>query len=627
MSKIRLAKFQRSALIVMLLDIIAVNAAVFLAVIVTRDFHIDAVAVKMLKEWLRYAPLYSVITVSVFYLFKLYQMIWSLVSFREILRVIPAVIVSSVFGAVIGVLFHSTLSLGGYFLMFVFTLTATGLLRCSYRIYHSLFQPHAEQGKRQGKNRTNVMIIGAGKAGQTLLREMLSMDTLNRKACCIIDDNPTKLGRYLEGVPIVGDSSTILENVEKYEIHEILFAIPSAQPKQRHDILEICNQTGCTLKTLPGIYQIIDGEVNLKALRDVSVEDLLTREPVRVNNDDILEKLRGKTILVTGGGGSIGSELCRQIAAHEPALLIIFDVYENSTYEMQQELRRNYPNLHLEVRIGSVRDVDRVEDIFATFRPDVVFHAAAHKHVPLMEDSPCEAIKNNVFGTLNVAAMADKYATNQFVLISTDKAVNPTNVMGASKRLCEMVVQHMSAGSETKFVAVRFGNVLGSNGSVVPLFRRQIEEGGPVTVTDKDIIRYFMTIPEAVSLILQACAFAQNGEIYVLDMGEPVRIDDMARNMIRLCGLEPDVDIEIVYTGLRPGEKLFEELLMDEEGLRRTENHLIFIGSPIAIDKEEFEKNLERLRCACDANDPEIRKLVEEVVPTYRRERTPAAVK
>ena len=625
MGKNRIAKISPSAIVVLMLDLILLNICAVFAVLVTHNFVLDQNTFNMLRDWLLLAPVYCVSTVVVFYLFRLYHMIWSLVSFRELTRVPGAVFINSIIGAICSKLMNAALPISMHVLLFVLFLIATGVMRCSYRVLCSFLR---RKNARTGTGRrriVNVMIIGAGKAGQCIAMEMQqSKQMFNRKVCCIIDDNPVKHGRFLEGVPVVGGSNSILENVDKYQIDEIIFAIPTASPKQRHDILEICNQTDCTLKALPGIYQLIDGEVTLKALRDVSVEDLLAREPVRVDNEDILEKLRGKKILVTGGGGSIGSELCRQIAAHKPEQLIIFDIYENNAYDVQQELRRKYPNLNLQVQIGSVRDPERVERLFETFRPDVVFHAAAHKHVPLMEDSPCEAIKNNVFGTFNVAKMADKYETHQFVLISTDKAVNPTNIMGASKRLCEMVVQYMSGKSETKFVAVRFGNVLGSNGSVVPLFRRQIEEGGPVTVTDKDIIRYFMTIPEAVSLILQACAFAKNGEIYVLDMGEPVRIDDMARNMIRLCGLEPDVDIEIVYTGLRPGEKLFEELLMDEEGLRRTKNHLIFIGSPIEMDADVFEENLARLRAAGDANDPNIRELVAEIVPTYRRKQEPA---
>ncbi|MBQ7565915.1 MAG: polysaccharide biosynthesis protein, partial [Oscillospiraceae bacterium] len=486
----------------------------------------------------------------VFYLFRLYRMIWTLVGLRELLRVVPAVLIAILGGVVLDWLINDpannpAIEMSGWFsswfLILVFTFLLTAGIRCSYRILRTfLHRPNHEHGKEQRR----VMVIGAGKAGQAIIKEIQTTQGMNRKVVAVIDDNATKLGKYLEGVPVVGDCSTIVENAVRLDVQEIIFAIPSAQPSQRRRILEICNLTKCTLKALPGIYQMIDGEVGYKSLKDVSVEDLLARDPIKVDNDAVLEKMRGKTVLVTGGGGSIGSELCRQIAAHSPGELVIFDIFENGAYEIQQELRRRCPDLKLSVQIGSVRDEARMDQLFRTFRPAFVFHAAAHKHVPLMEDSPFEAIKNNVFGTLNTAKMADKYHAEQFLLISTDKAVNPTNIMGAPKRLCENVVRYMSMRSETKFVAVRFGNVLGSNGSVVPLFRRQIEEGGPVTVTDKNIIRYFMTIPEAVSLILQAHAFAKNGEIYVLDMGEPVKIDDMARKMIRLSGLEPDVDIK-----------------------------------------------------------------------------------
>ena len=438
------------------------------------------------------------------------------------------------------------------------------------------------------------MLVGAGAAGQVLLKELQESDKISRptKVCCIVDDNPYKWGRYLEGIKIVGGRQDIIANVKKYKINRIVLAIPTLSGTDQKELLDICKLTGCKLQTVPGMYQLVNGEVSVSRLRDVDITDLLGREQVRVNNTEIFADIFGKTILVTGGGGSIGSELCRQIAGARPRQLIIFDIYENNAYAIQQELMREYPELNLVTLIGSVRNTMRIESVMANYKPDIVFHAAAHKHVPLMEDSPNEAIKNNVIGTYKTAQAAARNGVKKFVLISTDKAVNPTNIMGASKRLCEMVVQMMERKCEnTSFVAVRFGNVLGSNGSVIPLFKKQIAEGGPVTVTDKRVIRYFMTIPEAVSLVLQASYYASGGEIFVLEMGEPVKIDDMARNLIRLSGYTPDVDIKIVYTGLRPGEKLYEELLMDEEGLKETENKLIHIGKPIEMDDDWFWRN------------------------------------
>ena len=483
---------------------------------------------------------------------------------------------------------------------------------------------------------------------------------LTSRACCVIDDNPNKWNRFIEGIPIVGGRDTILENVEKYDIDTIMLTMPSASAKDKRDILNICKETNCELKSLPGIYQLANGEVLLSKMKSVAIEDLLGRDQIKVDMAEIFNQLKGKTILVTGGGGSIGSELCRQIAAHEPKQLIIFDVYENNAYEIEQELRRKYKDrLNLVVLIGSVRDTRRIDMVFEKFRPDIVYHAAAHKHVPLMETSPNEAIKNNVVGTYKTAYAALKYGAQKFVLISTDKAVNPTNIMGASKRLCEMVIQSMDvisrtgknnllpllhahrdvddpmdradvgvgndvqentvskAKNRTQFVAVRFGNVLGSNGSVIPLFKKQIEAGGPVTVTHPDIVRYFMTIPEAVSLVLQAGTYAAGGEIFVLDMGEPVKIDSLARNLIKLSGFEPDVDIKISYSGLRPGEKLYEEKLMAEEGLKKTDNDLIHIGQPIPFDTEKFLGQLETLAAESYENSDHIVELVESIVTTF----------
>ena len=492
----------------------------------------------------------------------------------------------------------------------------------------------------------NAMLIGAGEAGLAILRDLSTNDKTPIRVCCIIDDNPEKRHCSLEGIPIVGGRNDIIAAVGHYGITKILFAIPSASTETKRDILNICKETGCKLLTLPGMYQIANDEFKLSQMREVKLEDLLGRKPVVVNNDEIFSNIVGHVILVTGGGGSIGSELCRQIAAHSPKHLIVFDIYENNAYDIQQELKRHYPELNLTVLIGSVRDSRRIESVFSEYRPELVFHAAAHKHVPLMEDSPCEAIKNNVLGTYKAALSALMYGCKRFILISTDKAVNPTNVMGASKRICEMIIQTMdsiaqsgnisilphldshngfkynnilqnTATPRTEFVAVRFGNVLGSNGSVIPLFKKQISEGGPVTVTDPRIIRYFMTIPEAVSLVLQSATYAKGGEIFVLDMGEPVNIDSMARNLIKLSGLKPDVDIEIKYTGLRPGEKLYEEKLMSEEGLEKTANKLIHIAKPLVIDTEKFLMNLRQLIEYSSRNDSNICQIIKEAVPTY----------
>ena len=467
------------------------------------------------------------------------------------------------------------------------------------------------------KGTENVMIIGAGQAGRQLIREYAVSSHLNSRVACLIDDNPAKHSRILEGVRIVGGRRDIPQAVKRYDIRKIIFAIPSLQGAGRQEILNICSKTGCQIQVVPGIYQLVNGEVTISKLRRVELQDLLGRDPIRVNLGEICGLYQRQKVLITGGGGSIGSELCRQIARHKPRRLVIFDIYENNAYDIQMELRREHPELALDVCIGSVRDRGRVDDLLDTYQPDLIFHAAAHKHVPLMEDSPNEAIKNNVFGTYNMAQSAAAHGVKRFVLISTDKAVNPTNIMGASKRLCEMVVQMMDRRSDTEFVAVRFGNVLGSNGSVVPLFERQIACGGPVTVTHPEITRFFMTIPEAVSLVLQAGYYAKGGEIFVLDMGQPVKIDDMARQLIRLSGFEPDVDIPIIYTGLRPGEKLYEELLMDEEGLQDTANRLIHVGRPIDMDDEAFCRQLEALERACRHNSPDIRRCVADMVPTY----------
>jgi len=500
-----------------------------------------------------------------------------------------------------------------YFMGFILACGMHTGIRFSYRFLRIWRRKHdnSDAGNR-------IMVIGAGAAGQVIIKELRNSSGLNSKVCCVIDDNPSKKGRLIEGVPIVGNRHSIITNVEIYGINHIIYAIPAAKATDRKEILNICKEAGCKLQALPGVYQLINGEVGINKLRDVSLEDLLGREQVHVDNHEIQNIIKDKTILVTGGGGSIGSELCRQIAEAKPSKIVIFDIYENNAFEIRQELKSLYPELDLVTLIGSVRDVGRIETVMNEHRPDMVFHAAAHKHVPLMEDSPNEAIKNNVVGTYNTALAAAKSGVDKFILVSTDKAVNPTNIMGASKRLCEMTIQMLDREYDTCFAAVRFGNVLGSNGSVVPLFKKQIEAGGPVTVTDKRIIRYFMTISEAVSLVLQAACYAENGEIFVLDMGEPVKIDDMARNLIRLSGYTPDVDIMIEYTGLRPGEKLFEELLMDEEGLQSTTNKLIYIGAPIEMDDNEFRHQFEQLKFACEGEVDDIKKVVSEMVPTYK---------
>ncbi len=599
----------------LLTDLILINLSSFAALLARFDFSYAALREStFLDGLLRYAPWFTVMTILIFVPFKLYSSLWEYASMDELLHILLAAMAVAVlqFASIVLNLVELPLSFPMLNAMFLSVLTVA--FRFSYRVARSFVRRRNRRGVQ-----ARTMLIGAGDGGMLTLREFETSENSRNHVVCIIDDDPQKTGRYLNNVKIVGTRRDIAKAVQEYRIEEIVFAIPTATPQQRKQILKLCQDTGCKLKILPGISQLANGEVKVQKIRDVDVIDLLGRDSVQVDLSQIAEYLSGKTVLVTGGGGSIGSELCRQIAMHHPKRLVIFDIYENNAYDIQQELRRAHPELELVTLIGSVRDTKRVELIFRTYRPEIVFHAAAHKHVPLMEDSPNEAIKNNVFGTYHVAKAADRYGTKTFVLISTDKAVNPTNVMGASKRICEMIVQTMANHSETKFVAVRFGNVLGSNGSVIPLFKRQIAEGGPVTVTHPDIIRYFMTIPEAVSLVLQAGAYANRGEIFVLDMGEPVRIDDLARNLIRLSGFTPEEDIEIRYTGLRPGEKLYEEMLMDEEGLRSTANHLIHIGQPIRICEEEFLRQLTELEEACEQNSPDIQSLIAQVVPTYHR--------
>lgn len=619
-------------------DIMAVNVSYFLALLFRFDGFFSQIPDYYVRAYVKFIPIYTILCLVIFYASKMYQSVWQYASFNELAHTCIGSTVASLLHILLITVIYYRMPISYYLWGSCFQMILLVAARFSYR-----FLLLEIRRVRSSDGSHNVMVIGAGGAGQTIIRSIVRNRLSGDRVVCIIDDNPNKWNRYIDGIPIVGGRDDIMYFVEKYDIDKIYIAIPSASKENKRDIINICSETNCVLKNLPDFYQYANTDINIGSLRDVSVEDLLGREPLRTDMSDVFEMIKGKTILVTGGGGSIGSELCRQIAAHQPERLIIFDIYENNAYAIQQELREKYPEMELTVLIGSVRDSRRLEYVFKKYHPDIVYHAAAHKHVPLMEDSPCEAIKNNVVGTYKTAYAAMINNCKRFVLISTDKAVNPTNIMGASKRLCEMVIQafdrcvkngdmssistlhiHPRAAAaepegklRTEFVAVRFGNVLGSNGSVVPLFKQQIERGGPLTVTHPDIVRYFMTIPEAVSLVLLAGAYAHGGEIFVLDMGSPVKIDTLARNLIKLSGLVPDVDIKIEYTGLRPGEKLYEEKLMAEEGLKRTPNKLIHIGNPIPFDTAEFRAQLEELMTAAYDNDDDIRTIVEKMVPTY----------
>lgn len=579
------------------------------------DLSLSSVPIEYAREVWKYGLLQMVMVSLVFYAGHLYAIMWGVSGVREMMQVLLACLVAALAQSVGILLFDARMPRSYYVLWFVLMAGAAMSGRVSFQILQKITDRINRFLEKSIPPR--VMIIGAGKAGTLILKEMKASEKVHGYPVCMIDDDKDKQGRVIDGVSIVGSRKDIARLVREKGIDEIYVAIPTAPPEDIRDILKISQGTGCQVKILPGVYQLMNGEVTISRLRKVEIEDLLGREPVNVNLDEIMGYVKGKVVLVTGGGGSIGSELCRQLAGHKVKQLIIFDIYENNAYEIQQELKRKYPHLDLVVLIGSVRNTNRLDYLFRTYRPDIVYHAAAHKHVPLMEDSPNEAIKNNVLGTYKTARAAIKYKVQRFILISTDKAVNPTNIMGASKRLCEMVVQMSNQKSSTEFVAVRFGNVLGSNGSVIPLFKQQIENGGPVTVTHKDIIRYFMTIPEAVSLVIQAGAYAKGGEIFVLNMGNPVRILDMAENLIRLSGYEPYKDIDICFTGLRPGEKLYEELLMDEEGLQKTVNDRIFIGKPIDMDYDRFEKALQRLGEAALSETANVRELVHDLVPEY----------
>lgn len=603
-------------LLIIFLDFVCIACSFFLSLWFRFELSFSGIPRNYFLCWQNTILIWCAISVLVFAVFQLYNSVWSFVSENELFRMILAHACLFVIGFFCIHIFDIHMPRSYYFIGFLLSFLSTTALRFSYRFIRRM-KVVFERGTGEQKI-DRIMIIGAGEAGRMLIREFAHSQFLSGRVVCLIDDNSSKFRKMLSGVRIVGNRYDIPEMVKKYDVNKIIYAIPSGSAKVRKEILQICSTTKCEVQTIPGMYQLINEDVSVSKLKKVEIQDLLGREPIRINIDEIRKYISGKVIMVTGGG-SIGSELCRQIAKSNPKQLLIFDIYENNAYDIQMELKRKYPALDLVVLIGSVRNTARLDVVLGKYRPEIVFHAAAHKHVPLMEDSPNEAIKNNVFGTYKMAQAAVKYGVKKFVLISTDKAVNPTNIMGASKRLCEMVVQMMNRESDTEFVAVRFGNVLGSNGSVIPLFEKQIAQGGPVTVTHPDITRFFMTIPEAVSLVLQAGYYAKGGEIFVLGMGEPVKIDSMARDLIRLSGFEPDVDIAVVYTGLRPGEKLYEELLMEEEGLQDTENKLIHIGKPIEMDDEKFKEQLKRLEAAYKTEADNMKDIVAEIVPTYKR--------
>lgn len=594
-------------------DILTIIIHSYLSLILRYELHYSWIPKEYIHSMKSYLPIGIISTLVIFMILNLYNSVWSFAGLRELTMIGVACFLSTVcqgFGMQLLVL---PVPRSFHVFYFFLLLSTTVLTRFSYRIYWVL-----KSGLRKPQGHVyHTLVIGAGEAGSMIIQELKYSAHLNSKVVGVIDDNPHKKGKLIHGVRILGGRERILDVAKKYEVDEIILAIPSASPKVTRDILRICNQTTCKLKILPGMYQLITEDVSVSKLRDVSIEDLLGRDPIKVDLESVRGFIEGRCIMVTGGGGSIGSELCRQIAKYKPSRLIIFDIYENNAYDIQQELKLNHPELNLTVLIGSVRNTSRIESVIETYRPDVIYHAAAHKHVPLMEDSPNEAIKNNVFGTYKTARAADKFGVKRFVLISTDKAVNPTNIMGASKRMCEMIIQTFNRYSKTEYVAVRFGNVLGSNGSVIPLFKRQMAAGGPLTVTHPDIIRYFMTIPEAVSLVLEAGAFAKGGEIFVLDMGEPVKIADLAKNLIRLSGYTLGVDMDIKYTGLRPGEKLYEELLVKEEGIQKTDNNLIYIGKPLEFNEVHFLSGLRELEEAAMNESLNVKQIVSEIVPTY----------
>ena len=615
----KLRKIKPATVLLMMYDIFAVLIASGLSLLIRFELRWTAVESVFWDSIVTYCVINIVTTVVVFYFFRLYSSLWRYAGEREIMSVILAVAVTDVIQYAGVHLLQLPLPRSYYIIYLFIMIVATVISRFCYRLRDMAGE--FWHNRKLPKSYENILIYGAGKAGQMLLKEIKQSSFVEgKRVVCILDDDPAKQGSYLMGVPIPGGREILEQTVREYGINQILIAIPSMEESERKSLVEQCTLTNCRVKILPGIYQLINDDsamLNLQgALRNVELEDLLGREPVRTDIQAVTRYLKGKTVMVTGGGGSIGSELCRQIAAAGPARLIVLDIYENNAYDLQNELKKKFPELNLRVVIASVRDRKRMHSVFRTYRPEIVYHAAAHKHVPLMEDNPWEAIKNNVMGTQIVADEADQNHVQKFVMISTDKAVRPTNIMGASKRICEMIIQSYSRRSRTEYAVVRFGNVLGSNGSVVPLFKRQIAAGGPVTVTHPDIIRYFMTIPEAVALVLQAGAYARGGEIFILDMGDPVKILDMAKHLIRLSGHIPDVDIKIQFTGLRPGEKLYEELLMDEEKTE-TQNHRIFIGQQIPVDDRFLEEHLQKLYDAAYRQDAKIRSLVQELVPEY----------
>lgn len=644
-NKFRINRWQWVAAALAVWDAAVFFGAFYLALLARYDFRAALIPAALFRGFCRTIPVYILLSLLIFVWFKMYSMLWKIIGSKALISFVTANLLTLPVNLLLFAVSGCAMPAAYFLYGLAIQLPLTSGMRFAYRFYHAIADERAARKRKQKK----VMIIGAGDAGALIAKDIWGSETADEEICCFIDDDKNKWRRSIGGASVVGGRESIPAAVKKFGIEKIYIALPTASQEQIREILAVCKETGCELKILPGIYRMLRDEVSVKAMKDVSVEDLLGRDAVKTRMEEIYEQLQGKRILVTGGGGSIGSELCRQIAGHDPELLVIFDIYENNAYDIQQELKRNYPDLNLEVIIGSVRDSRKLWQVFETFRPEIVFHAAAHKHVPLMEDSPCEAIKNNVLGTYKTAYAAMVFGSRRFVLISTDKAVNPTNIMGASKRICEMIVQSFQqkeregkaaelhqlfthpdetgeeperireclAAADTEFVAVRFGNVLGSNGSVIPLFQKQIEKGGPVTVTHPDIIRYFMTIPEAVSLVLQAGVYARGGEIFVLDMGDPVKIDDLARNLIKLSGLVPDRDIRIVYTGLRKGEKLYEEKLMAEEGLRKTPNSLIHIGNPIPFDTDEFLSEIGGLMEAAYNNQADIREQVRRIVTNY----------
>ena len=652
--KHRLKHWHIMALCLMICDVISIHVAYFAALWLRFDTVYSHIPPNLIHIYIRTITVYSVFAVCIFWIFHMYRGMWRFASYTELVRTFAGSFTASFMYIACISLLYGRIPLSYY----VWGSGAQFILLLAPRFAYRLLLFYKTAAFKNAENTGRVMIIGAGAAGQMLLRDISTSVEMHDRVVCIIDDNRNKWNRYIEGVPIVGGREDILSAVEKYKVTKIYLAIPTAAAEDKKDILNICKEAGCELKQVPGLYQLALGQISVSTMKDVAIEDLLGREMIKADLHEVFEFINGKTVLVTGGGGSIGSELCRQIAAHDPERLIIFDIYENNAYAIQLELKKKYPDLKLETLIGSVRDSRRLMDVFSTYHPQIVYHAAAHKHVPLMEDSPCEAIKNNAIGTYKTAYAAMINGCERFVLISTDKAVNPTNIMGASKRLCEMIIQSFDAkikagraceipqlfthvgeinvdpdgtgeifrNIRTEFVAVRFGNVLGSNGSVIPIFKQQIAEGGPVTVTHPDIIRYFMTVSEAVSLVLLAGTYAHGGEIFVLDMGSPVKIDTLARNLIKLSGYRPDVDIKIVYSGLRPGEKLYEEKLMAEEGLRKTDNKLIHIGCPIPFDTDEFLHSIDRLMEAAYSNDREIRSYVADIVSTYHPNNPPVMV-